>query len=346
MDFALNEEQQMLQETARRFFADHHPLPRARRAQPWDDAAQQQLWSDMAGMGFMDLLVPEAQDGLGLGLVEACLVAEEAGRQLLNLPWASSAVWLAPCCAAANHLPPALQTLAQATRAGQRAVHVVNTADTRWDYAGQCSDMAVVRGWHDMQSPLQIALLPGSIAPTSPGLDPCLQQAVAPSLASLPLDWHTIDIPVATREKARMAHRLVQAAELIGVAQAALDLASTYAKERVQFGKAIGSYQSIKHQLANAWMGVDNARLSAWYAAAALDGALPDARFACAVAEFTAIEGALQSTRTTVQVHGGMGFTWEHDAHLYLKRAQHLAARLGGASRSLSAIEEIAAAQA
>ena len=84
MDFALNDEQQMLQETARRFFADHHPLIRARQALPWADAAQQQLWADMAGMGFMGLLLPESQDGLGLGMVEACLVAEEAGRQLLT----------------------------------------------------------------------------------------------------------------------------------------------------------------------------------------------------------------------------------------------------------------------
>jgi alkylation response protein AidB-like acyl-CoA dehydrogenase len=109
----------------------------------------------------------------------------------------------------------------------------------------------------------------------------------------------------------------------------------------VQFGKPIGSYQAIKHQLANAWMAVDNARLAALYAGAALDGHLPDARFACAAAEYTAIEGALQATRTVIQVCGGMGFTWEHDAHLYLKRAQHRAARLGGALRALTRVEEL-----
>ena len=140
------------------------------------------------------------------------------------------------------------------------------------------------------------------------------------------------------------AHRVALSAELVGVAQAALDLASAYARERVQFGKPIGSYQAIKHQLANAWMGVDNARLAVRYAAAALDGGLPDWRFACAAAEFTAIEGAQQATRTAIQVHGGMGFTWEHDAHLYLKRAQHLATRLGGASRALDQVEALALA--
>ncbi|WP_240531389.1 acyl-CoA dehydrogenase family protein [Variovorax boronicumulans] len=142
----------------------------------------------------------------------------------------------------------------------------------------------------------------------------------------------------------RATHRVALSAELVGVAQAALDLASAYARERVQFGKPIGSYQAIKHQLANAWMGVDNARLAVRYAAAVLDGGLPDWRFACAAAEFTAIDGAQQATRTAIQVHGGMGFTWEHDAHLYLKRAQHLATRLGGASRALDQVEALALA--
>ena len=94
MDFALNDEQQMLQESARRFFAERHPLTRARQALPWSDATQQALWRDMADMGWLSLLVPEEHEGLGLGLCEAFLVAEAAGRQLLNLPLASSAVLL------------------------------------------------------------------------------------------------------------------------------------------------------------------------------------------------------------------------------------------------------------
>lgn len=345
MDFALNEEQQMLQESARRFFADHHPLARARRALPWSDAAQPALWADMAAMGWMALLLPEAQGGLDLGLVEASLVAEEAGRQLVNLPWAGSAVLLALWFKAAPEAaPPALRDAVQAALAGTRALHCVADTDAWWDFAGQCSDLVVVRGWHDTSVPLQIALVDAAALPARPALDPTLRQAPASQADRAALDWHTIELPPEARAHARRAHRLVLAAELVGVGQAALEMAASYAKERVQFGKPIGSYQAIKHQLANAWMGVDNARLSVWYAAAALDGDLPDARFACAVADFTAIEGALQSTRTAIQVHGGMGFTWEHDAHLYLKRAQHVAARLGGASQALGRVEELALA--
>lgn len=339
MDFALNEEQQMLQESARRFFADHHPLARARRALPWSDAAQQRLWADMAGMGWMALLMPESHDGLDLGMVEASLMAEEAGRQLVNLPWASSAVLLALWFKAIPEAAPTpLRNAVLNATAGERALHCVADSDAWWDHAGQCSDLVVVRGWHDACVPLQIALVDAAGLPASPGLDPTLRQATA---VQATLDWHTLDIAPEARARARMSHRLVLAAELVGVAQAALEMASSYAKERVQFGKPIGSYQAIKHQLANAWMGVDNARLSVWYAAAALDARLPDARFACAVADFTAIEGALQSTRAAIQVHGGMGFTWEHDVHLYLKRAQHVAARLGGSSGALNLIESL-----
>lgn len=342
MDFALNEEQQMLQESARRFFNDHHPLARARRALAWSDAAQARLWADMAGMGWMALLMPEAHDGLDLGLVEASLVAEEAGRQLVNLPWASSAVLLALWFkAAAENAPAALRDAVTGALAGERALHCVADNDAWWDFAGQCTDIVVVRGWHNVGVPLQIALLDASALPASPALDPTLRQVAA---SPVPLDWHTLDMAPEARAQARRAHRLVLAAELVGVGQAVLEMAAAYAKERVQFGKPIGSYQAIKHQLANAWMGVDNARLAVWYAAAALDGCMSDELFACAVAEYTAIEGALQSTRTAVQVHGGMGFTWEHDTHLYLKRAQHVAARLGGASQALGQVEELALA--
>ena len=109
MDFALNAEQQMLHESATRFFADHHPPSRARQALSWSDAAQQQLWHDMAEMGWMSLLSSEEQGGLGLGLTEAHLIAEAAGAQLLNLPWASSAVLLPLWLRAAPDDAPALR---------------------------------------------------------------------------------------------------------------------------------------------------------------------------------------------------------------------------------------------
>jgi len=345
MDFALNDEQQMLQESARRFFSERHPLSRAREALPWSDAAQQTLWADMAAMGWMGLLVPESHDGLGLGLCEAFLVAEAAGQQLLNLPWASSAVLL-PLWLKASHAPPAaLLDWVQAAAQGERAFHC-SPASSQWqDYALQASDVIAVQGWHDDSLPLRLGLQTGprQTGPhqTAPGaLDGT--QAIAALAPSAAKEWLTLDLSPQARAQARAAYRLALVGELIGAGQASLQMARNYACERVQFGKPIGSYQAIKHQLANAWMAMDNARLAALYAAAALDGDLPDWRFACAAAELTAIEGAQQTTRTSIQVLGGMGFTWEHDAHLYLKRVQHVATRLGGASRALSQLEALA----
>ena len=342
MDFALNAEQQMLLESAQRFFADNHPLSRARKALSFSDGAQQALWRDMARMGWMALLVPESMDGLGLGLTDAYLVAEASGRQLLNLPWAGSAVllplWLK---AAEKNAPEALQSLLSGILSGDRAMHCVDACDQIWDFSAQCTDLMVVRGFNDVRMSLEIAFVPASAHSGTQGLDPTNTQTAAMLEG---LDWLSLDLSTADREHAHAAYRLMLCAELVGVAQAALQLGARYATERVQFGKPIGSHQSITHQLANAWMAVDNARLAALYASAALDGRLDDARFACAAAEFTAIEAALCTTRTVIQVHGGMGFTWEHDAHLYLKRAQRLAARLGGVSKALSRVEELALA--
>ncbi|QIL82608.1 acyl-CoA/acyl-ACP dehydrogenase [Diaphorobacter sp. HDW4A] len=345
MDFALNEEQQMLYESAQRFFVDNHPTARARKALPLSDAAQQKLWSDMAGMGWMSLLAPESMDGLGLGITEAYLVAEAGGRQLLNLPWASSAVLLPLWVQSLEkNAPEALLTLLSGILSGERVVHCVDERDPTRDFASQCTDLLVVRGLHDARQPLQFALTSpttSTATTTAFGLDPTVTQSQSSAES---LSWQTLELSTAGREHARAAYRLMLCAELIGVAQSALQLGAAYAAERVQFGKPIGSYQAIKHQLANAWMAMDNARLAALYASAALDGRLPDARFACAAAEFTAMEGALNTTRCVIQVHGGMGFTWEHDAHLYLKRAQRLAARLGGVSKALTAVEEWALA--
>lgn len=340
MDFALNDEQQMLQESARRFFSERHPLSRARQALPWSDPTQQTLWADMAAMGWMGLLVPESHDGLGLGLCEAFLVAEAAGQQLLNLPWASSAVLLPLWLKACDAPPAALLDWVQAAAQGERAFHCSPT-DQQWlDYAQQASDVIAVQGWHDDSVPLRLGLQVGPSHCASSALDGT--QAIAALAPSGAQEWLTLDLSPQARAQARAAYRLALVGELIGAGQASLQMARNYACERVQFGKPIGSYQAIKHQLANAWMAMDNARLAALYAAAALDGDLPDWRFACAAAEFTAIEGAQQTTRTSIQVLGGMGFTWEHDAHLYLKRVQHVATRLGGASRALSQLEVLA----
>ena len=349
MDFALNDEQQMLQDSARRFFAERHPLSRARQALPWSDEAQRGLWSDMADMGWLALLVPEAHDGLGLGLCEAFLVGEAAGRQLLNLPLATSAVLLPLLLRESTQADATLVGWVGDIATGQSAFAATLEPCAQRDHAGQCSHplrvqgLQGLQGLHDSTQPLRLALDQRAAQQENAPLDPTVRQSRI-ATHDAPADWITLDVSAEGRALALAGYRQSQVAQLLGAAATALDMACAYAREREQFGKPIGSYQGIKHQLASAWMALDNARLSALYAAAALDGRLPDWRFACAAAELTAIEGAQQVAHANLQVHGGIGFTWEHDAHLVLKRVQHLAARLGGAGQALAQVEALALA--
>lgn len=348
MDFALSDEQQMLQESARRFFAERHPLARARQALPWSDQSQQALWQDMADMGWLGLLAPEAQGGLELGMCEAYLVAEAAGRQLLNLPLAASAVLLPLLLRESSGDNSELARWVEALAAGRSAFHASFESVQTLDHAQQCSQQLLVYGLQTQHGALQLAALPSPDETTasSTALDPTLRCAPLAGVAgtSPALDWKSLQISQAGRQQALAGFRLARVAELLGAAAASLDLACDYARQREQFGKAIGSYQGIKHPLANAWMALDNARLCALYAAAALDGKRADWQFSCAAAELTAMEGAQQVAHTTLQVHGGLGFTWEHDAHLYLKRIQHVSLRLGGSEAACNRLEQITCA--
>jgi len=341
MDFALNDEQQMLQEAAQRFLSEVHPCTRARQALPWSDPAQQSLWKNMADMGWNALLVPEDQGGSNLGLVEASLIAESAGQNLLNLPWSSSAVLLVLLyLETGNAAPPPLRAAVESLVQGQQSWHCIIDSTSYWDFAAQCSNYVWVRGWDNATASVEMSFVTNEPSHTLlPTLDPTMSMRPAPAIAN---DWYEIALPHSARMRIRSAYHVMLASELVGIGQAALSMSTAYAKERIQFGKPIGSYQSIKHQLANMWMAVDNARLSVMYAAAALESQLPDQFLASAIAEYAAIEGAFQSTRMAVQVHGALGFTWEHDIHLYLKRAQHVANRLGGTSAVLSNIEMLA----
>lgn len=341
MDFALNEEQQMLQEAAQRFLTENHPCTRARKALPWSDPLQRDLWKAMADMGWNSLLLPEEQGGSDLGAVEASLIAESAGQNLLNLPWSSSAVLLALLEREAGvQTLPELSDAVQSMSQGRSCWHCINDDQSHWDFATQSSNFIWIRGLVEQNDKLQLAFIRSqSLQKCAPALDTTISIGITPVV---PTTWHEISITQPAKERIRSTYRLMQASELVGVGQAALTTSTSYAKERMQFGKLIGSYQSIKHQLANMWMLLDNARLSVMYAAAAIDSKLHDQALACAVAEFAAIDSALQCTRSSIQVHGALGFTWEHDAHLYLKRAQHLATRLGGASTALRSVESIA----
>ncbi len=352
MDFALSNEQQMLQESARRFFADRHPIRRARLALPWSDALQRELWRDMAGMGWLGLLAPESQAGLQLGMCEAFLIAEAAGRQLLNLPFAASAVLLPLVHAAAGMSVGDLDDWIDEVVAGQSCINVTTMGSLVMEHERQCSHQMFLRGMTDRADKVQWTMLPSGTEDghqaDRPGLsmfDPTLRcSAIGPDFPDKPpgskLNWHGLTIGESDRSFILDCYRMTRLGEILGAAATSLAMSCDYARQREQFGKCIGSYQAIKHILADAWMALDNARLAALYAVASLDGRLSDSAFACAAARLTSIQAGLRIGRDAIQIHGGIGFTWEHDAHLFLKRIHHVSALLGGEEAAYATLEE------
>jgi len=355
MYFALSDEQQMLQASALRFFSERHPVARARAALPWSDDRQRGLWRDMAGMGWLGLLAPEDRGGLDLGMCEVFLVAEAAGRQLLNLPFAASVVLLPLLLRASGGSTGRLAQWVDGVVAGSTAVNVRFEGMSTLDHDRQCSHQVVLRGLAPADAqcgagagadaslaewPPDTTAAPGLAS----GLDPtlrsrCVRSDNASTEPCAELAWEFLAIPSGERAFVLACYRMARIGELLGAASASLEASCDYARVREQFGKPIGSYQAIKHHASNAWMALDNARLAALYAVAALDSRLADWPFACAAAELTAIEAGMQIGRAAIQIHGGLGFTWEHHAHLYLKRIHHVSALLGGSEAACRYLE-------
>jgi alkylation response protein AidB-like acyl-CoA dehydrogenase len=146
--------------------------------------------------------------------------------------------------------------------------------------------------------------------------------------------------------RARQVATVVLAAEDLGAADAAVRMAVGYAQQREAFGRRIGSYQAVKHMLVDAWVGVDQLRSLVWWAAWAADAAPDELPLAASAAKALAAEVLEHAAETCVQVHGGIGFTWEHDAHLYWRRAKVDRLLLGDAAEHLDAVARLAVAGA
>lgn len=321
MNLHLSEDQRMLRDAAQRFLSQRHPVAVARAAFRQDAAARQALWRDLAEQGWPALLAPEAQGGLGLGMREAWIVAEEAGRHLLSLPLVSNLALLPTLCEAGG-------VVAQWTGAMM--------AGETWyaDAAARPDGSAFIEGAGDGVRALAVheagpaSLRLDLLSPVAgvAGLDPTMPVAVAAHPAVL--ESADVRVKPGTWHRLRTRLRLLRSAEMLGAASAALDMAASYARERQQFGRAIGANQAIKHRLAEDWMALDDARLAGWAAATALDDRAVSAATDCLFAPLLAVEASRRATQHSIQTHGALGVTWECNAHLFLKRVVRLSARL------------------
>lgn len=354
MNFDFSEDLKFFRNQVARFLADRNATASARKALDDNAGFDRELWRETTGLGWAGIAIPEEFGGSDLGYQGLCILAEELGRTLAPLPFSSS-VYLA--AEALRHFGTDSQkrawlpgladgsligTLALVEGIGNPDPDGVNMTlragklnGTKCAVSdGGIADMAiVVARLEDGTIGLVVVNLhqPGVIRTAGNTIDPTRNHAdlTFSNAAGETLEtggWHTV------------LHLLARAAilvafEQIGGAQACLAMAQQHALDRQAFGRPIGSFQAIKHKLARVFIDMELARSNAYFGAwAALGTSADEVVKAAATARLSAGEAFEHAARENIQTHGGMGFTWESDCHLYYRRARLLALGLGSAS--------------
>lgn len=354
MDFDFSPEQRQMQQEARRFLSDRCGTRAARAVMERGSDHDEPLWRGIAELGWTGVTIPERYGGLGLGHLEQCLIAEELGRVVAPVPFVSSLCLAAE--ALLRHGDEAqrsawLPRLASGEAIGTAAFTegpgetLPRSPKCRYDSGRLCgskmpvadgaiADLVVVLAADGSGTGLYLVArsAPGVHRQRLPGIDPArgiarLQFDGAPAVRLGAADGHTLAADLLDRAAA------VTAFEQIGGADACLDMARSFTLERTVFGRKLGSYQAIKHKLADAYVGNQIARSNAYYGAWALANDSPSLPLAAALSRVSAIQAYRYIAREGLHIHGGMGFTWEADCHLYYRRAQQLALLLGSEHR-------------
>jgi acyl-CoA dehydrogenase len=337
MSIPLSAEQHELVTVARKLLAE----PAGSLPPPWtarDEGIDRALWRSLGELGLLGLGMAEDRGGSGGGVRELCLVAEQIGAALARVPFAGTAAVLAfdddrvgPVAGGSTVAVPAWETFPLVP--GRRA--------TALELSGSTVDGEVRAVCFGMDADLLLAFA---------GDTPLLVDLAGPGVERSPGDALDVTEPVATIRLARAAATVldpvectprvltVVAAELIGTGQRALDGAVEYAKQRHQFGRAIGSFQAVKHLLADRHVQLDGARLLVDDAAIAIDEGRPGTEVRARTALAAASEAAQSAAGDALQVHGGIGFTWEHPSHVFLKRTRARRSLFGSPARQLDSL--------
>jgi len=314
MDFELSADQVALKEAARDLLDKLASRERVRAVMAKDGAYDRELWRAMVEQGWTALEVPEEDGGLGLGMVEAAVLLEEVGRHVAPAPFLGTLLALGALRAAGSG-GDAAASWAERLMSGEAVGCVAMDLAAPVIGAPEADVAVVVRG----KGLVVVALDAG---PGRPAPEAAMDQTR--QLGWLSLEGREVvevggeDAVAALADRGAVAH----AAELLGGASAVLEMAVAYAKDRVQFGKPIGSFQAIKHRCADMLVDVEGMRSAVYHAAWCLAAGSPEAPVAASTAKIWCSDAARRVMASGLQVHGGIGFTWEHDLHLFLKRAQ------------------------
>jgi alkylation response protein AidB-like acyl-CoA dehydrogenase len=367
MDIGFTEEQELLRASARRFLENECPTAFVRQRMAEPAAVTDAFWRKLSDQGWFGILYPEEAGGSALGLVDMTVLMEEMGRAVMPGPFFST-ILLGGSAILEAGSPAQRQEWLPRIVAGSAKVSLAWTEpNARWDAAGivasgretasgfvlsgtklfvldaHSSDALVVavrtRDGSTMEDGISLFLVPND----TPGLAVTLLPTVDETRKLCEVRLDQVAVPAATllgekhgawRALSRVLDRATVAlcAEMCGGAQRVLDMTTDYAKIRIAFGKPIGSYQGVKHRAADMLVDVENAKSLTYYAAWAIDEELAEAPLAVSMAKAYASDACRKVAGAGIQLHGGIGFTWEHDLQLYFKRAKASEVAFGDAT--------------
>ncbi|MEV5968099.1 acyl-CoA dehydrogenase family protein [Kribbella sp. NPDC051952] len=342
-----------LRATVRRFLADKAPESRVRAVMTSDDGVDTQLWRELARqLGLQGLAIPEAYGGAGYGYVEQAIALEELGRALTCVPYFGTVVLAANALlesgdsAAMSRWLPAIAAgeLTATLAAGDPTATTVTATRTgqSWQLDGTVS--------HVIDGPSAELLLVAGRTTTGLGLfaveprEPGVVRSQQPTMdltrrqAAVDFTGTRATLVGADGDGERILTRVLQlavvalAAEQVGGAQRCLEMITEYATTRIQFGRVIGSFQAVKHRCADLLVTIELARSAAARAAVSATEDAADLALMASLVKSYCSTAYLQAASENIQLHGGIGFTWEHPAHLYLKRAKSSQLLFGGPS--------------
>ena len=361
MQFVHTDEQQLIRTSARDLLRSRAGPAQRRELLRQAPGYDLQLWRTFGELGWTGLAIPQAYGGAGLGWVELCLLAEEQGRALVASPFFATCALAAPLIAAGAAEEQRRALLPRIASGAVRIACALSGSDGRPPPEG--NEVVLARG--DTQLTLSGVsdfvihgdaadlLLVLAHAPESPAeLSVAVIPAAAPGVTirphtmldlTRPMSRIELDAVRITRrdvlgeagalgnavQEALDLARVALASEALGGAEHVLEMTTAYVKERVQFGRPVGSFQAIKHRLADMMIAVEAAKSAAWYAACVADERREELAEAAAIAKSYCCDAFFDCAANAIQLHGGIGFTWEHEAHLYFKRARAAATLLG-----------------
>jgi len=367
MDIGFTEEQELLRDTARKFLDSQCPTKFVREMMATDAAVTEEFWRRLADNGWLGITYPEDAGGSGLGLVDLVVLMEEIGRAVMPGPYLATVLLGGAAIAAAGSPEQRRDWLPRIAAGELKATLAVTEPNARWDAAGitaparetrggfalsgtkmfvpdaHLADVLVVaarsRDGSTMEDGVSLFLVPKDM----PGLAIRRLPAVDETRKLCEVRFDNVAVPTSAllgelhRGWAPLQQVIDRAAvalsaEMCGAAQRVLEMTVDYAKLRVAFGKPIGSYQGVKHKCADMLVEIENAKSLTYYAAWAVDENEADAPLAVSMAKASASDAGRKVCAAGIQLHGGIGMTWEHDLQLYLKRAKAGEVAFGDAS--------------